>query len=147
MSGSNTSPRGEQSVIETIAGRRTVRRAVTSPEIPRPSVNSFVVEDPDRLQLHLNNLQRQIDEVYGVAQSIATGSGVLIKGITMTAGVGKLIEHRLGRAITGWKLTRVRAASGTYPSTIETTLPTGRSTKQWLQLESSKDCTLDVYVF
>ncbi len=142
-----STPRGQQAVVQTIAGRRTVSRASSAPKTVRPTITASVVRDPERLQRHIADMQREYDDLFALVQSSAIGGGVLIRGVTMAAGSATLIDHRLGRNTVGWIVTDILAASGGQPRICRTALPTGRSATQFLSLEADKVCTLDVYVF
>lgn len=139
--------RGPATIVDASSGVRLVTRPTAIPTPRRARVTEAMVGSPSSLARYLSEEERLVDGAYALAGRNIFASGVLFKNVAMTAGASVLVEHRLGRAYSGWVLTRVRAASAVYPIVIETTLPTGRDASQWLQLEASQLCTLDVLVF
>lgn len=139
--------RGPATIVDASSGVRLVTRPTAIPMPRRARITEALVASPSSLARYLSEEERLIDGAYALAGRNIFASGVLFRNVAMTAGAPVLVEHRLGRAYAGWVVARLRAASGTYPTIIETTLPTGRDSSQWLQLEASKDGTLDVLVF
>ena len=68
-------------------------------------------------------------------------AGVLLKSITLAVGANT-INHRLGRKLQGWMLTRQRASGSVYDTQDANKFP-----ELTLQLQSSAVMVVDIYVF
>ena len=71
----------------------------------------------------------------------AFNNGLLLKDQSLAVGAN-VINHKLGRKLQGWVLTRVRAASSIYD-----TQDTNQSPQLTLNLQSSAAVVVDLYVF
>lgn len=137
-----------QTVISTVAGVPGTATPAPTPPIPHlPAIVPATVAKPDALFRHLVQLETFLATMWRSLGSNVFAGGVNIRGIQMGAGVGLVLNHKLGRAYVGWTVTRCQAPSGVYPTVIETTLPTGYDPMHSLQLEASKACVLDVLIF
>lgn len=67
--------------------------------------------------------------------------GAVLKQVALTSG-SNVVNHKLGRKLQGWFITRLRAASDIYDTQDSNTIP-----ELTLQLEASADATVDIYVF
>lgn len=139
--------KGPAVIVDIANSGRVTRPTRPIPLTARPKPTTDIAGDAKKLVRYLSELEAHVDELEALTASNLFGSGVLVLGIPMVAGTGKLVDHRLNRAVKGWIQTRVIASSGGQPRICETTLPTGRESRQWLQLEADKDCTLDVFIF
>lgn len=75
-----------------------------------------------------------------VVDNTFTG-GVLLKNVVLVTGPNS-INHKLGRKLQGWVMTRVRAAATFYDTQDANPNP-----QLSLLLTSSSNITVDVYVF
>lgn len=70
------------------------------------------MKDPVQLARVLNQIQANTDQAtLGARTNPITGGGVLLKGISFTAGVAKLVRHTLGRAAQGAIVTNYTTSS------------------------------------
>lgn len=137
-----------QTVVATVAGVPGVATPAPTPPIPhRPAIVPSTVAKPDALFRHLVQLEAFLGAMWRSLGSSVFCGAVNIRGIQLGAGVGVVLNHRLGRAYAGWTVTRCQASSGIYPTIIETALPSGYDPVHSIQLEASKACVLDVLVF
>lgn len=137
-----------QTVISTVAGVPGVATpAPTPPMPPRQAIVPATTAKPEALYQHLHQLEKFLALMWRSLGSNVFAGAVNIRGIQLTAGVGLIIAHKLGRPYVGWTITRMRAASGVYPVVIETALPSLYTSAQSIQLEASNNCTLDALVF
>ena len=83
------------------------------------------------------NLVRTLNPVFDTP----TLAGNLLQNVVLTAGDNS-INHKLGRNLIGWQITRLRAAS-----TIYDTQDTNKSPNLTLTLNSSAPVSVDIYVF
>lgn len=67
--------------------------------------------------------------------------GILLKNVSLTAGANS-VNHKLGRKLQGWMLTRVRAAATIYDTQDANSMP-----ELTLTLNSSANVVVDIYVF
>lgn len=67
--------------------------------------------------------------------------GVLLKNVNLAAGAN-VVNHRLGRKLQGWMLTRIRSAATTYD-----TQDSNQTPELTLNLTSSAAVVVDLYVF
>jgi len=140
--------RGPVTVVSVANGGRVATPTKPTPGLARPKVSPEITGSPEQLARYLAEVEARIEELARITASNVFGSGVLIRNISMVGGTSNLIEHRLRRAYTGFVVTRYQGAAGDYPAIpIELTLPTGRSSSQWIYLQTERDCTLDVLVF
>lgn len=145
MAGDN---RGPVTVVNIANGGRVSTPTKPAPAAARPKPTPEVTRDPAQLARYLAEVEARIEELARITASNVFGSGVLIRNIAMVAGVSQLVEHRLRRAYVGYVVTRYLGAAGDYPAfPISLALPTGRSSSQWIYLQTERDCTLDVLVF
>lgn len=89
------------------------------------------------LNLVQQNLVRTLNPIYNTQ----TLGGTILQNIPLKAGANS-INHKLGRNLVGWQLTRIRAAS-----TIFDTQDTNKTPDLTLNLNSSADVIVDLYVF
>ncbi len=68
-------------------------------------------------------------------------NGILLSGVSLSTG-SNTINHKLGRKLQGWCLTRVRASAAIYDTQDSNTMP-----ELTLKLTSSANVTVDIYVF
>lgn len=140
--------RGPVTVVNIANGGRVASPTKPIPGIARPRATADLAANPEQLARLLLELDARIEELARLTAANVFGSGVLIRNIAMVAGVSQLVEHRLRRAYTGFVITRYQGVAGDYPAIpVELALPTGRSSSQWIYLQSERDCTLDVLVF
>lgn len=90
----------------------------------------------------LNRMQDQVE--FTISQLVRTEilDGRLMKEVKLQTGSTNVIEHKLGRAIRGWVLTRKRANATVWDSQDSNT----RQDK-FLNLECSADVSVDLWVF
>lgn len=98
---------------------------------------------------HVNTEDQQLERVQ---QNIAAAvnpviqasiiDGRLIKDVSLTTAQANLIEHKLGRALKGWFITRLRAGVTIWDEQDSNELPS-----RTLDLRSSADVVVDVWVF
>lgn len=67
--------------------------------------------------------------------------GILLKNVSLTTGANS-VNHKLGRKLQGWMLTRVRAAATIYDTQDANSMP-----ELTLTLNSSANVVVDIYVF
>lgn len=68
-------------------------------------------------------------------------TGTVLKQVSLSSG-SNVINHKLGRKLQGWFITRIRAASNLYDTQDTNIMP-----ELTLQLEASADAIVDIYVF
>ena len=68
-------------------------------------------------------------------------NGQILPSVSLVTGAN-VINHRLGRKLQGWFLTRVRGAVTIYDTQDSNTMPA-----LTLDLNSSADVVVDIYVF
>lgn len=93
--------------------------------------------DIQELSLLQQTWASQIDPVI----SNAFVSGHRLTNIQLVTGAN-IVNHKLGRKLQGWALTRLRALSNIYD-----TQDANQSPELTLQLTSNANVTVDIYVF
>lgn len=68
-------------------------------------------------------------------------SGILLEGIVLSSGAN-VVNHKLGRKLKGWVVTRLRASA-----TIYDTQDTNQRPELTLNLTASAAVTVDIFVF
>lgn len=92
----------------------------------------------DELQ---NRIQDNTKKAVNQLSSNSLTSGNTLTSIALTAG-DNTINHKLGKALTGWFIVRLRGASTIYDKQDSNKTP-----EQTLVLNSSAGVTVDLYVF
>ena len=93
--------------------------------------------DDQSLSLLQSAWASQLDPV--LANPVAEGR--LIVSVALVTGAN-VINHKLGRKLKGWMLVRQRAAGTAYDTQDSNSMP-----QLTLQLTSSANMTVDIYVF
>lgn len=96
------------------------------------------VNSADRV---LNTVQDNIAKVTNPIASNALVNGYVLHQVVLVTGSNS-IEHKLGRNLQGWFITRLRGAASIYDAQDANPLPAS-----FLLLQSSADVTVDIYVF
>lgn len=89
----------------------------------------------------LNKVQRDLVRTLNPIFNTEILGGSLLPSIALTSGSNS-IDHKLGRNLTGWFITRLRSAS-----TIYDTQDSNKTPDLTLELNSSAAVTIDLYVF
>lgn len=100
------------------------------------SLPVYKTENKD-LTLLQSTWKSQIDPVL----NSILGQGILLKSVSLASG-SNVINHKLGRKLQGWMLTRVRAGA-----TISDTQDANTTPALTLLLTSSIAAVVDIYVF
>ena len=88
-----------------------------------------------------------VDEVRSAVNPVVQKpilDGVLLKSVSLTAGVGLQIPHGLGRKPIGYIVTR---GVGVYPQVYDWFTITSDHDDKFLYVASSATCTADLWVF
>jgi len=114
----------------------------------RPRATEPSVREPKQLARHINELADALEHVVALANAAfkanIVGSGVLLRNITVAAGVTHYFQHRLGRPYAGYFPTRIQTNAQTWK---EMPLLAGMRTSTHLALQFSSAGTIDLYVF
>lgn len=102
------------------------------------------LKDPDRLYRVLHVIQQNLSKALRVIALNASISGNRLTGVVFPAGQVQYIPHGLGRAYQGWYVVR---AVGHASDLVETTLPAGTTSAQFLPLVSATGGTHDLWIF
>lgn len=86
-------------------------------------------------------MQTRWASILGPLLANALLSGAVLKQVQLSSG-SNVINHRLGRKLQGWFLTRKRAAGNIYDTQDANSMP-----DLTLQLESSTSAVVDIYVY
>jgi len=89
----------------------------------------------------LNQVQQNLVRTLNPIYNTQILGGNLLQNVTLKMGTNS-INHKLGRTLVGWQLTRIRALS-----TIYDTQDSNKSPTLTLDLTSSADVIVDLYVF
>ena len=92
----------------------------------------------------MNELVRFVIDMTKTAQGNPLNSAVIIQNVAMTGGVTYQIPHSLGRAYTGWLVTRAQTAAW---AGYETALATGLTADRYIALVTSTTGTFDFIVY
>ena len=98
------------------------------------------IKSDDRV---LNQFQ---DEVTSTVNDIIDSQiidSVLLKSVSLALG-DNIVNHKLGRELVGWFITRQRKTTTTY---IYDTQDTNTIKDKTLNLNASQACVVDIYVF
>lgn len=90
----------------------------------------------------LNMIQDSLEKTLNPVFDNPLMSGQLLKNIALTTG-NNSINHKLGRKLVGWFVTRVRDV----PATLYDTQDSNPLPNLTLDINSSADIVLDIYVF
>lgn len=93
--------------------------------------------DDEQFMLH----QTKWSSVLNPVLSIPLNDGQILPSVSLVAGTN-VINHRLGRKLTGWIITRLRAAA-----TVSDTQDSNPNPQQTLYLTSSINVVVDLFVF
>ncbi len=93
---------------------------------------------PDVVRV-INQMASNLSEIFGSEQVQA--NTVLLQSVPLASGSNQ-IAHSLGRKLTGWYLTRVRASATVYDAQDSQPLPS-----TYLTLVASAPVTVDLVVF
>ncbi len=92
-------------------------------------------------EYELDIVQRNIKEFSGQLEKNEVLDGILIEDISLSSASTNTINHKLGRKLRGWTITRIQANANVWESATQT-LPASN-----LELEVSANCTVSIYVF
>ena len=92
----------------------------------------------------MNELVRFVIDMTKTAQANPLNSAVIIQNVAMTGGVTYQIPHSLGRAYTGWLVTRAQTAAW---AGYETALATGLTADRYIALVTSTTGTFDFIMY
>ena len=114
----------------------------------RPHATESSVRDHKQLAKHVNDLAAVLERIVTLAnvafRANVIGHGVLLKNITVAAGVTFYFQHRLGRPYVGYFPTRLSTNGQIWK---EMPLLAGMTTSTHLALQFGNPGTLDLYVF
>lgn len=96
------------------------------------------INTPDRL---LNQIQDNIGQIVNPLTAIPLNSGNLLQNVMLISGT-TAVNHKLGRALIGWFITRQRGAAAVYDVQDSNSTPT-----LTLDLVSSAQVVVDLFVF
>ncbi len=86
-------------------------------------------------------LQTQWAAAIDPVLALPTNGAIILKSVVLAIG-DNTISHKLGRALQGWSIVRVRAATTIYDKQDSNTMP-----DRTLVLNSSAGATVDILVF
>ena len=89
-----------------------------------------------------SKLQDNIDVYLNQLTNIPLLDGVLLRDVVLSTGSVTKVDHKLGRKLIGWMITRQRASS-----IIWDTQDTNNNKNTTLDLNCSADVTIDIWVF
>jgi len=89
----------------------------------------------------INQLQQNIISAVNPVLANPLSSGILLQSVPLLTGANS-VNHKLGRPLTGWFVTRLRSLASIYDT--QDLNPTPAVT---LDLVSSADVVIDLYVF
>ena len=114
----------------------------------KPRATEPSVRDHKQLARHINELADALDRIVtlanGAFKTNAIGHGVLLKNVTVAAGVTHYFQHRLGRPYVGYFPTRIQTNGQIWK---EVALLAGMSKSTHLALQFGNAGTIDLYVF
>lgn len=87
----------------------------------------------------LNNLSSNLADIFG--ETAPLEGAVLLQKVVLASGSNQ-VRHTLGKKLTGWMATRVRASATLYDLQDSQTLP-----QTYLTLVASAPVTVDLVVF
>lgn len=87
----------------------------------------------------LNSVQRNVDDALTPIIRNPLLDGRMIEKVRLTAANPTLVEHKLGRQVLGWVIVDIDSNANVWKT------PTNNI--NFLQLETSADCTVNIYVF
>lgn len=89
----------------------------------------------------LDVVQRNVKEFSTQLENNPILDGITIENISLSSSGANTINHKLGRKIKGWIITKIQANANVWESSTQ---PLPSST---LVLETSANCTISLYVF
>jgi hypothetical protein len=101
----------------------------------------FSQENAGALAGPISRFQDSVEEVLKDISKAPFLDGVLIPDIALVTGVN-VIQHKLGRKLRGWYITRQRASATIWDGQDTNLLP-----DRTLVLETSADVTVDIWAF
>lgn len=93
---------------------------------------------PDRI---LGQIQDNVARVVDPLQKVPLNQGLLLENVALLSG-DNVINHRLGRALIGWFITRQRSSAAVYDKQ-----DLNRTPNLNLVLNASADVNIDLWVF
>jgi hypothetical protein len=92
-------------------------------------------------EYELDAVQGNIKEFTKQLETNPVLDGIILKDVSLVSSGSNTINHKLGRKINGWIITKIQANANVWQNTTQP-LPTKN-----LILETSADATVDIYVF
>lgn len=89
----------------------------------------------------LNQYASNLADIFASAAQDPQVGGVLLRGVSLKSGSNQ-VAHTLGKTLTGWELTRVRASATVYDTQDTQPLPS-----TYLTLVASAPVVVDILVF
>lgn len=100
---------------------------------------SLPIMQSDSEQLHM--MQTRWASILNPVITNPIAHGAVLKQVTLVSGAN-VINHKLGRKLQGWFITRLRGAANLYDTQDANSMP-----DLTLQLQSSANVIADIYVF
>ena len=92
-------------------------------------------------EYELDTVQRNVKEFAGQLEKNVVLDGILLENISLLSASSNTVNHKLGRKIKGWIVTKIQANANVWENSTQ---PLPSST---LILDVSADCTVSLYVF
>jgi len=92
-------------------------------------------------EYELDVVQRNVKEFAGQLEKNVILDGVLIEDIDLVSASSNTVNHKLGRKIKGWFITRIDANANVWENSTQ---PLPKST---IVLDTSANCKVSLYVF
>jgi len=105
-------------------------------------ISALDFQTPDAAMRIINQLQQNIQGSFGPLVGNIQNDSQILENVSLTTG-SNIINHRLGRNLKGWKITRMRSQF----SSIYDTQDSNPSPNLTLLLNSSVNVVVDIEVF
>jgi len=90
----------------------------------------------------LSRVQENVDTAIGSLPSTEIIQGRLVKNIALISSATNSVDHKLGRALIGWQIIRIRSNSIIWDTQDTNSIP-----QLTLNLNCSANVTVDLWVF
>lgn len=105
-------------------------------------ISALDFQSPDAAMRIINQLQGNIQSSFGPLVGNIQNDSQILENITLTTGINNVVNHKLGRNLKGWKLTRIRSQANVYD-----TQDNNPSPNLTLWLTTNATVVVDIEVF
>ena len=100
------------------------------------------LSDPDKLLKVINGIQQAISDTTDNMVTRTQNNSIILENISLVAGKKNIINHKLGRKLQGWQLSRVRSEARVWD-----TQDSNPSPNLTLWLHAGIDVSVDIEVY